>query len=83
MKGSTTFTTTQRKPSTTPTTSSSIAAYSTTRLKQNEVYEDYSEVRLYYIERFFFLFKIVFNKEQRSSLITNLFLFHLFVILVQ
>ncbi len=83
MKGSTTNTTTQRKPSTTPTTSSSIAAYSTTRLKQNEVYEDYSEVRLYYIERFFVLFSIVFNKKQKSSLITNLFLFHLFVILVQ
>ncbi len=50
MKGSTT----QRKPSTTPTTSSSIAAYSATRLKQNDLYEDYSEVRLYYIESFFF-----------------------------
>lgn len=38
----------QRKPSATPTTASSIAAYSTTRSRQSEVYEDYSEVRLYY-----------------------------------
>ncbi len=39
----------QRKPSATPSTptASSITAYSTTRPKQNEVYEDYSEVRLY------------------------------------
>lgn len=40
MKGSTT----PRKPSTTPTTTSSIAAYSAIRSRQNDVYEDYSEV---------------------------------------
>jgi hypothetical protein len=54
MKGSTTNTTTPRKPSTTPTTTSSIAAYSATRIRQGEIVEDYSEVRLYYIKNVFF-----------------------------
>ncbi len=75
MKGSTTFTTTQRKPSTTPTTSSSIAAYSTTRLKQNEVYEDYSEVRLYYIERFFFYLKSYLIRNRGRLLLQICFYF--------
>ncbi len=73
MKGSTTNTPMQRKNSTTPSTptTSSIAAYSTTRSRQNEVYEDYSEVRLKVL---FFL--NLFNKEQQSDLITHLFSFH-------
>ncbi len=47
MKGSTAATTSTRKPSTTP--SSSIGAYSATRPRQSEVYEDHSEVRSHYI----------------------------------
>ena len=61
MKGSTT----QRKPSTTPTTNSSIAAYSATRSKSNEVYEDYSEVRFCTLLLLLLFFKLLFNKKQQ------------------
>jgi hypothetical protein len=78
MKGSTTNTAMQRKTSMTPPTptSSSIAAYSASRSRPNEVYEDYSEVRLKPSLCHFFFFSSLPNKEQQSDLITHLFSFH-------
>ncbi len=44
---------------------SSMINYSTSRIRQTEVFEDYSQVRLYYIQAFF-----IEIKKQQSSLIT-------------
>jgi len=72
MKTSTTIITRQI-PSTTPI--SSIINYSTSRRRQTEVFEDYSQVRVYYIQGF-----SIEIKKQQSSLITFVILAFFFVL---
>jgi hypothetical protein len=47
-----TITTPRQTLSNTPI--SSMINYSTSRIRQTEVFEDYSQVRLYYIQSFFY-----------------------------
>jgi hypothetical protein len=75
MKGSTTNATPTRKPSTTSTTASSITTYSVTRPRQGEVYEDYTEVRLYYIYNFLFKYYLIRNSSRILLHIYSLSLF--------
>lgn len=61
--------------------SSTIPArsYSTSRIRQNEIFEDYSQVRVYYIQGFFY----IEIKKQQSSLITFVILAFFFFVLAQ
>lgn len=73
MKGSTT----PRKPSTTPTTTSSIATYSAARSRQSDVYDDYSEVGGESIDKTpsSFPFVILVQQQFFSSNYTVVFIF--------
>jgi len=75
MKTSTTIITRQI-PSTTPI--SSIINYSTSRRRQTEVFEDYSQVRVYYIQGFFL------SKLRTNSRLSLLLLsWHFFFVLAE